>query len=430
MDFRIARHLAAISPYFKILHQPAVPASHHIDSAIYLFRHGIIHVSGHDYDTAIAPFLHKLLMMQQSGRVVGTGRLAFLTNYSSWITQGDVGKLSLAGLQQSRNLGEAIRTRYSAWLAEQPSASTHRLRIWTDSAERCEASAQAFGEGFSGNGGEGSPHDSLQSIAVEPIVIDASVSEDPSDNLCWHHRYQEIDQSAGQDQADTFLQVYTDPIVERLKFFNPDESILTSKDIYAMQLLCCYDLVAGKESLFSDLFNEEDWLGFEYMRDLKYHYSEGYGALHAGEYAAPWLDAAMEMLLKARKTPGPPDGRLPLWVAFTHREKVLHLAVLLGLAWDGPDAPSTSEINKKRRWRVTELAPYLGHVGLERFRSLDGRDRIRVIVNGEVVPAFKAQLTQDDDGGYDVREVQEWVSSCIERWDTYRGGRIRFLDCG
>lgn len=72
--------------------------------------------------------------------------------------------------------------------------------------------------------------------------------------------------------------------------------------------------------------------------------------------------------------------------------------------------------------RVENVQPYLGHVGLERFRSLDERDRIRVIVNGEVVPAFKAQLSQDENGGYDVREVQEWVSSCIERWDTYRRG--------
>ena len=54
-----------------------------------------------------------------------------------------------------------------------------------------------------------------------------------------------------------------------------------------MQLLYCYDLVAGKPSPFEDLFIDEDWLGFEYMRDIKYYYSEGYGAPYRGEYATP-----------------------------------------------------------------------------------------------------------------------------------------------
>ena len=194
-----------------------------------------------------------------------------------------------------------------------------------------------------------------------------------------------------------------------------------------MQLLCCYDLVAGKDSLFTELFNEGDWLGFEYMRDIKYHYSEGYGANHPGEYATPWLDAAMRLSQKSIISELP-KGRLPLWIAFTHREEVLYLAVLLGLAYDGPEAPKTDRIEGGRSWRVTSLSPYLGHIGLERFRSIDGQHRMRIVVNGEVVSGFRGQIPQDSDGGYDIKQVQDWVQQRVEKWDAYKGGRIKFLD--
>ena len=150
MDFNIAKHIAAISPYFKILQQPAVPASRTIDSAVYLFRHGIIHVNGHDYHYAIAPFLQKLRTLQESGNGKWSGRLAFLTSYSSWITEDDVGKISARGLQQSRDLGRTFRARYSAWLESKAADCSPWMDIWSDSAKRCEESARAFGQGFAG----------------------------------------------------------------------------------------------------------------------------------------------------------------------------------------------------------------------------------------------------------------------------------------
>jgi hypothetical protein len=46
-----------------------------------------------------------------------------------------------------------------------------------------------------------------------------------------------------------------------------------------MQLLHCYDVVAHRPTLFNDCFEPDDWAGFEYLRDVKYHFSEGYGAV-------------------------------------------------------------------------------------------------------------------------------------------------------
>ena len=88
------------------------------------------------------------------------------------------------------------------------------------------------------------------------------------------------------------------------------------------------------------------------MRDIKYHYSEGYGAANPGLYATPWLDVAMKLLRKSLPN-GLLEERLPLWIGFTHREEILYLAVLLGIAWQGPEDPQTDRIDENRKWRVS-----------------------------------------------------------------------------
>lgn len=433
MEFKVARHLGAISPYSKILQNPATPSSHKVDSAVYLFRHGIIHANGHDFNDGIVPFLHKLRRLQEANCLSSDGQLGFLSKYASWITKADVGKISNSGLSQSRELGSAFRVRYSAWLSQGMPDSKAWMFVWSDSAERCVQSARGFAEGFTSESSVGvndivdHTSSALCPTAVETIVIDSSLSEDPCDNLCCHQRFREIDQTAGQDQADAFLAVYTKPIIERLRPLRHHDLHLEPRDIYAMQLLCCYDLVAGKESPFSGLFDQADWLGFEYMRDIKYHYSEGYGATNPGLYATPWLDAAMKVLRKPLLYEAP-NKRLPLWIGFTHREEILYLCVLLGIAWQEPELPRTDRIDENRRWRVSSLAPYLGHIGLELFRTVESVPRVRIIINGEVLPAFQERLKQDSDGGYDIAEVENWVRQRVEKWDDLKGGRVTFLD--
>lgn len=80
------------------------------------------------------------------------GSLAFLGTYQSWITAAHVGTVSKAGLQQSHDLGAAFRIRYKQWLTP-PSEGRKRnstLTVWTDEAARCNQSAIAFADAFSG----------------------------------------------------------------------------------------------------------------------------------------------------------------------------------------------------------------------------------------------------------------------------------------
>ena len=203
MEFNISRHLAAISPYSRILHNPAIPSLKKVDSIVYLFRHGIIHVNGHDFNEGIFPFLQKLCRLQQTKSLPGRVKLGFLSTYASWITKDDVGRISETGLLHSRELGMAVRKRYEAWLKQETSDSKAHMFIWSDSAERCVRSAQAFAKGFTAKHETTSDQTSegasstLCPTTVETIVIDSNVSEDPCDNLCNHRRFPEINQTVG-----------------------------------------------------------------------------------------------------------------------------------------------------------------------------------------------------------------------------------------
>lgn len=157
----LTQHLGAISPYSKFLRNPATPASHKIDSAVYLFRHGIIHVNGHDFNDGIVPFLQKLRCLQQANCLPSQGRLGF-------------------------------RDRYSAWLKQEMPDSTARILFWSDAAESCVQSARAFAEGFASepsidlHENVGHSSSTLCPTAAVTIVIDGSLSKDPCDNLSSH----------------------------------------------------------------------------------------------------------------------------------------------------------------------------------------------------------------------------------------------------
>lgn len=201
---------------------------------------------------------------------------------------------------------------------------------------------------------------------------------------------------------------------------------LTSADVYSMQLLHCYDIVSGRTSPFDHLFNHDDWAGFEYLRDTKYFFSEGYGRPHVHLLAVPWLESALASLHMATPLP---ISSFPLKIAFTHREEILYLCCLLGINAQPGWTPPLDHVDTNRSWRVGLLAPYLGHVGLEAYQT-SGSDLtfIRVVVNGEVRPAFHGHLDSTDIGGYRWADVWQWVAHRRAEYnDTFRVGCLDFL---
>lgn len=159
-----------------------------------------------------------------------------------------------------------------------------------------------------------------------------------------------------------------------------------------MQELCGYETVIRGLSPFCDLdvFSANDWLGFEYMNDIRYHYNSGYGSPIAGALGFPWLNATASSLLAE-------DGQ-DIYVSFTHRELPPTVIVAMGLynnsAFSGSNdinatMPLTTQ-NYQRVWRSSHILPFLTNIAIERMKcdsygfAVD--EYVRVLVNQGTQP--------------------------------------------
>lgn len=160
-----------------------------------------------------------------------------------------------------------------------------------------------------------------------------------------------------------------------------------------MQELCGYETVIRGSSPFCslDLFSPDDWLNFEYMNDIMYHYNVGYGNEISGVLGYPWLEASANALLASNSTQD-------IYVSFTHRELPPPVVVALGIFNNsGPslaeDINATMPLNRPNRgreWVSSKILPFLTNIAIERMScdsyGYDAGDYFRVLVNQDPHP--------------------------------------------
>lgn len=83
------------------------------------------------------------------------------------------------------------------------------------------------------------------------------------------------DIGSSDNETDTWIDIYTQPIVARLNGAAPGAN-LTSTDAYNLMTLCAFESVATQAvSEWCALFNEDEWESFEYEMDLEKYYGTG-----------------------------------------------------------------------------------------------------------------------------------------------------------
>jgi hypothetical protein len=181
--------------------------------------------------------------------------------------------------------------------------------------------------------------------------------------------------------------MYTKPIIERFRSLATQLN-LTSDDIVGMQQLCGYETSIRGSSPFCslDLFTPNDWLAFEYMEDIRYHYNAGYGSPISGVIGFPWVNATVETLLAD-------EAEQDIYVSFTHRELPPTVVVALGLfnnsAFTGANDPNATMPlkvqNHARAWQSSRILPFLANIAVEKMacdsHGYDVGDYFRVLVN-------------------------------------------------
>ncbi|PSN70322.1 phosphoglycerate mutase-like protein [Corynespora cassiicola Philippines] len=367
-SFNPLEHLAGIAPYFEPSDPPLdpnPPQGCNVTRAAYLVRHAAIYANDFDYEEYIEPFTDKL-----KNASVNWGQaepLSFLATWETPISDEELEDLTKIGELESYKLGVDVHLRYPHFGAPK--------KVWTSTAERTELSAKSFIGGLVGQNNE-----------TEKVSVPENAAEG-ADSLTPYKGCPKYSSSYGSEQSSQYKEVYTKPLIERFQNLAPGLN-LTADDIVGMQQLCGYETVIRGSSPFCslDVFTPNDWLSFEYMNDIQYHYNAGYGNQISGVFGFPWVNATASTLLEE-------STEQDLYVSFTHRELPPAVVVALGLfnnsAYSGVNKVNATmplnTPNYQRVWRSSHVLPFLSNIAVEKMScdsyGYEAGDYFRVLVN-------------------------------------------------
>lgn len=375
-SFDPLHHLSGIAPYFESQDtdiSPDLPQGCSVSKSAYLVRHAAIYANDFDFEEYIEPFIEKL-QNKTNIKWASIPQLSFLRDWSPPISDAEVSLLTRVGRLEATQLGVDLNFRY-------PNLTVPKT-IWTSSAERTNQSAHSLARGLEAE---------ENSIHVKEIK---EAKDSGADSLTPYKGCPKYSSSAGSKEAKKFVDIYTKPLMAR---FNDVamEFNFTSNDILAMHQLCGYETVIRGSSPFCDLklLTADDWLGWEYSEDIRYHYNVGYGNEAAGYVGLPWLSATADAL----EQKGNNSSSESILVSFTHRELPPMVLVAMGL-FNNSEVSGAGHINEtmpldrvqhRRAWKTSNILPFLSNIAIEKLNcssayGYDDGEYYRVLVNSAV----------------------------------------------
>lgn len=182
-----------------------------------------------------------------------------------------------------------------------PLAGSFAVNLWASDSNRVIETARYFATGFFGldwSSGAARLH-----VIPETSGLGADTLT-PGDKCLDYRTDLELGHGYGLKQLVKFRSTYLPSISAR--FYQENEGIRFSNDeIYSMQELCGFETLVRGKSLWCDLFSHQDWLNFEYARDVIHFYRTGPGNRFGPAMGWLWLNATAELLEK-----GPKLGKL------------------------------------------------------------------------------------------------------------------------
>ncbi|KAL8794813.1 MAG: hypothetical protein Q9195_002641 [Heterodermia aff. obscurata] len=204
-----------------------------------------------------------------------------------------------AGSLTAFRTGSIMRTRYQHLLPSKSSAG--RVNVWASSTNRVVETARYFATGFFGL-------DWTSNLAALHIISNSSdLGADtltPQDTCLNYRNNVELGHDYGYTQLSRFSATYLPQIIGRLRRENPDIEF-TEREIYSMQEMCGFEILARGDSHWCNVFTHEDWYNFQYARDIIHYYRAGPGNRFGAAMGWLWLNATANLLGK-----GPAAGKL------------------------------------------------------------------------------------------------------------------------
>ena len=198
-------------------------------------------------------------------------------------------------LQSAMWTGSKLRARYSESLGlESDERSLNpNLHYWTSDSHRVYETAKFFGWGFLGDRRQAHFYTTLHSI---PESSDLGANTLTPGKTCPAFLADSVYGKAyGFQQLERFRNTYLPAIAIRLQ----NSSIgltFANEEIYTMQEMCAFEIMARGSSPWCSVFNQEDWKNFEYARDIKHYYTAGPGNKYGATMGWLWLNATASLM--------------------------------------------------------------------------------------------------------------------------------------
>ncbi|XP_050442814.1 uncharacterized protein LOC126846946 [Adelges cooleyi] len=157
------------------------------------------------------------------------------------------------------------------------------------------------------------------------------------------------------------------------------------------------------------IFCQEDLKALEYIEELKWYYTAGYGNPSSLQQACPMATSLLETF--RTKTGGSgPNGAFH----FGNAHNIFHLYVILGLAKDSAPLQSTNYIDmKERKWKSSTMVPSLANCMAVLFRSDNDEYKVSFYFNENRMP-----ITLNDSRTCEVcawSEIEKLLTLYIEK---------------
>jgi acid phosphatase len=291
--------------------------------------------------------------------------------------------------------GVRLRTRYKHLLSQALSSHPSRpIRFWASDSQRVIETARYFALGFFGI-----DYQSNKTAALEVISEHSSLAANTltPGRTCLNNKKDNVEgQKKGYDLMGKYRATYVKPIRERL--LKQVGMNFTDLDIYAMQEMCGFETTVRGRSDWCDVFTQDEFLSFEYARDLLHYYRAGPGQKYAASMGWLWLNATTNLLLQG------PEAAGPLFFSFVHDGDIAPMMTALDVINDAEHLPVT-HILHERKWRKSQVSPMGGRIifellscqtkdshGSEKFVRLNINDGITAIPDCQDGPGQSCPL--------------------------------------
>ncbi|KAJ7074127.1 phosphoglycerate mutase-like protein [Mycena amicta] len=370
-SFNPLHHSGPASPYFDAPSQDGIqvdtPTGCFVDQAAYIVRHG----SRYPEPGSFAGW-QQLFAKFQNNTYTAKGPLAFIPSWT--LPVDDIPHqplyLTSTGALEAFALGVDLRKRYKL------TKGGDNITIWSAGQQRVVDTATFFARGYVS---QGNYLTEPSANRADLIVLPDSVNYTFANSLTPSSGCPLYSTGDTSSVASTFRASYQGKIADRLNTFL-DGLTLNSTDIGIMQDLCGFQTEVNGDSRFCDVFQEDEWLDYEYAHDLNYYYGSGPGNPFSATVGFPWVKAVSELfaLGPGQTTPGGNITPPALIMGFTHDNNLPPIISALGL-WNTSSTPgvyplSSTVPNTKRKFRASYLVAFRGYVALERLACSSTRD--------------------------------------------------------